>query len=196
MLLQNLVYTSWMAERGVALAIPEVGGGSSAILAVTGMRSGASGRHSATVDASSVEPSAFIVTVILSVPAGKDASQILSILELLWKNDRSVGVGDHVLAKILLVFENVMNEAPEKQDVRSGAERSPDVCHSGGAAETRIDVNNLGTALSRFDHPLETDGMILRHVRAHNQNGIRIDEIARPKCRSASTEGGAQTGHR
>src|SRR5216683_5484351 len=194
--LQNLVYTSWMAERGVALAIPEVGGGSSALLPVTGMRSGAPGRHSAALDASPVKPSAFVVTAILSVPAGEDASQIFSILELLCENDRSVGVVDHILAKIFFVFENVMNEPAEKQDVRSGAQGSPNVCHCGGAAETRIDVNDLRTALSRFDHPLETDRVILRHIRAHNQNGIRIHEIARRSCRSASTEGSAQTGHR
>ena len=89
-----------------------------------------------------------------------------------------------------------MNEAPEKQDVRSGAQRSPNVCHRGGAAETRIDVNDLRTALSRLNHPLETDRVILRHVRAHNQNGIRIHEIAWRSCGSAATEGGAQTGHR
>src|SRR5713101_715942 len=192
----NLVYTPWMAERGVALAIPEVGGGSSAILVVTGMRSGAPGRRLATLDTSPVKPGASVVAPVLSVPTREDASQILRILELLWKNDRSVGVVGHVLAKIFFVFEHVMNEPPEKQDVRSGAHGSPDVCHSGGAAETRIDVNNLRTALSRFDHPLETDRVILRHVRAHNQNGIRIHEVARRSCRSASTEGGAQTGHR
>src|SRR5216683_5252183 len=112
----NLVYTPWMAERGVALAIPEVGGGSSAILVVTGMRSGAPGRHSAALDASPVKPSAFVVTAILSVPAGEDASQIFSILELLCENDRSVGVVDHVLAKIFFVFYNEITETPEKQD--------------------------------------------------------------------------------
>src|ERR1700756_4506202 len=194
--LQNLIYTSWMTERGVALAVPEVGGASSAILAVTGMRSGAFGRHSAALDASPVKPCACVITPIVSVPTREDASQILGILKLLRKNDRSVGVVDHVLAKIFFVFENVVNEPPEKQDVRPGAQGSPDVCHSGGTAETRIDVNDLRTAFSRFDHPLETDRVILRHVRAHNQNGIRIYEIARRSRRSASSEGGAQTGHR
>src|SRR5260370_36902938 len=97
----------------------------------------------------------------------------------------------------MFLFLETERKAPaEKQDVRSGAQGSPTACHSGGAAETRIDVNNLRTALSRFDHPLETDRVILRHVRAHNQNGIRIHEVARRSCRSASTEGGAQTGHR
>src|ERR1700739_4278033 len=194
--LQNLVYTSWMAERGVALAIPEVGGGSSAFLAMAGMTSGGLGGPPATVDAGAVNPATAVVTPVLRVPTGKDTAQILSILVLLRKNDRSVGVVDHVLAKIFCVFENVMNEPPEKQDVRSGAQGSPDVCHSGGAAETRIDVNDLRTALSRFDHPLETDRVVLRHVRAHNQDGIRIYEIARRSCRSASAKGGAQTGHR
>src|SRR4029077_6737194 len=194
--LQNLVYTSWVAQRGVALTIPEVASGSSAILAVTGMRSGTLGRHPATLDTSPVKPGAAVITPIVRVPTREDASQILGILKLLWKDDRSVGVVDHVLAKIFFVFENVMNKPPEKQDVRSGAQWGPNVCHGGRAAEARIDVNDLCTALSRFDPPLETDRVILRHVRAHNQDGIRIYEIARRSCRSASAEGGAQTGQR
>src|SRR5580692_7848877 len=119
--LQNLVYTSWMAERGIALAIPQVAGSSGAILAVAGMRSGALGRRSVTLDTSPVKPCACVITPIVSIPAGEDASQILGILELLRKNDRSVGVVNHVLTKIFFLFENVMNEPPEKQDVRSGA---------------------------------------------------------------------------
>src|ERR1700757_5203099 len=193
---QDLVYTSWVAQGGVALTIPEVAGGSSAILAVTGMRSGTPGRHPATLDTSPVKPGAAVITPVVRVPTREDASQILSILKLVWKNDRSVGVVDHVLAKNFFVFKNVMDEPTKKQDVRSGAQRSPNVCHGGGAAEARIDVNDLGTALSRFDHPLETDRVILRHVRAHNQDGIRIYEIARRSCSSTSAEGGAQTGHR
>src|SRR5579864_4502215 len=102
--LQNLVYTSWVAQRGVALAIPEVAGGSSAILAVTGMRSGTLGRHPATLDTSPVKPRAAVVTPSLRVPTGKDAAQILGILELLREDDRSVGVVDHVLAKNFFVF--------------------------------------------------------------------------------------------
>src|ERR1700747_3467425 len=153
MTLQNLVYTSWVAQRGIALAIPEVAGGSSAILAVTGMRSGALRRHSATLDTSPVKPGA-VVAPILSVPTREDASQILSILKLLWKNDRGVGVVGPVLAKIFLVFENVMNEPPKKQDVRSGAQWSPDVRHGGRAAETWIDVHDLRTPFRRFDPPM------------------------------------------
>src|SRR5246500_4835989 len=160
------------------------------------MRSGTLGRHPATLDTSPVKPGAAVITPVVRVPTREDASQILSILELLWKDDRSVGVVDHVLAKNFFVFENVMDEPTEKQDVRSGAQRSPNVCHGGRAAEARIDVNDLGTALSRFDHPLETDRVILRHIRAHNQNGVRIHKIARRSRRSASTERGAQTGHR
>src|SRR5277367_838227 len=89
-----------------------------------------------------------------------------------------------------------MNEPTKKQNVRSGSQRSPDVCHSRGAAETRIDVNNLRPAFFRFDHPLETDRVILSHIRTHNQNDISVHEIAWRQCGSATAEGGAQTGHR
>src|ERR1700733_9568231 len=41
MLLQNLIYTSGMAQRGVALAIPEICRACTAVLAVTGIRASA-----------------------------------------------------------------------------------------------------------------------------------------------------------
>ena len=43
------------------------------------------------------------------------ALQILSVFEILGKDARSVGVVDHVLAKVFLIFENVMNESTESK---------------------------------------------------------------------------------
>jgi hypothetical protein len=57
-------------------------------------------------------------------------------------------------------------------------------------------VNHLRSSLPRFHDPLETDWMIFGHVGAHDENGVRIDEVARCGCRSSPTEGCAQTGHR
>src|SRR5919109_133552 len=102
---------------------------------------------------------------------------------------------EDVLAKIYSVFENVVNKRAKKQDVRPGAERSPNVRHGGGAAETRIDVDDLCAALARFDYPLKTNGMILCHVRAHDQNGIRVHEVAWRGSRPTAAKGRAQTGH-
>ena len=56
-------------------------------------------------------------------------------------------------------------------------------------------MNDLGSSLPRFHHPLKTNRVIFRHVRSHDQNGVRIQQVAWPVCGSASPEGCAQTGH-
>ena len=51
--------------------------------------------------------------------------------------------------------------------------------------------------LSRaFDHPLEADGMVLGHRRAHDQDRVRVREILLRRRCAAAPERGAQTGHR
>jgi len=76
---------------------------------------------------------------------------------------------------------------------RKGAQ---DIGHRGGAAEARVNVNDLCSSLTRFHDPLETDGMIFGHVGSHDQNGVGIDKVAWWCCRSPSAKRSAQTGHR
>src|SRR6202051_3657925 len=100
---------------------------------------------------------------------------------------------DHVFPKVFPVFENVMNKPPEKQDVRSGSQRRPDIRHRRSPAEPRVHVDYLCSSLSRFHHPLETNWVIFCHVRPHDQNGVRIQEVAWWGSGSASSKGLAQT---
>ncbi len=184
-----------MAERRVALAIDEICRGSDAVFAVAGVRCAVPGHPFGTLSTPFVKPGTRVVRLVLRVPARKDASQILGVLEIFGKNERSVGVMDDVLTKVFPVFENVMNEPSKKQDVRPGTQRRPDICHRRSPAEPRVNVNHLCSALSRFHDPLETDRVILRHVGTHDQNGVRVQEVAWRGCRSPSAKGCAQTGH-
>ena len=58
-------------------------------------------------------------------------------------------------------------------------------------------MNDLRPALPRFHHPLESDRMVLRHRRPHNQHRVRITQVllrsgrpAPPKARSKTWNGG------
>src|SRR5437588_7703134 len=127
--LQHLVHASWMVKRQVAFAIDEICCGSSTIFAVAGVRCVVPGYRFAALSTAFVEPATRVVLLVFRVPARKHAPQILGVLEIFRKNERSVGVMDHVLAKVFPVFENVMNEPSVKQDVCTGAQRRPDICH-------------------------------------------------------------------
>ena len=48
----------------------------------------------------------------------------------------------------------------------------------------------------RFHHPLETNRMVLGHVRSHDQDRIRVCQVLLSCRRAAATERCAQTGHR
>jgi hypothetical protein len=57
-------------------------------------------------------------------------------------------------------------------------------------------MNDLGSLFPGLDHPLKADRVILGHVRAHDENRIRIQQILRRGGRPAPSISGAQTGHR
>src|SRR5262249_6207318 len=84
-----------------------------------------------------VQPAARIVGASLLVEPGEDASQLLGALELLADDDRGVGVADDVFTKGEVVLQDVTDQPTEEDDVRSGAEREPEVGHRRGPAEAR-----------------------------------------------------------
>ena len=51
-----------------------------------------------------------------------------------------------------------------------------------------IDVNDVRATLAGFDDPLEAHGVVLRHVGPHDQDGVRIHEIAGRRRRAAAAE--------
>ena len=103
---------------------------------------------------------------------------------------------DDVLAKEQLVFDQVIDQSTEKNDVRPSANRHPDVGQCARARESWIDMDNRGPLLFRFHYPAKTDRMRLGHGGAFDQNAIRVGQILLRSRSSATAEGGAQTGHR
>ena len=58
-----------------------------------------------------VEPGFGIVSLFLLVPAGEEAIQVFSVLEVITQHGRGIGVPGHVLTEIFVVAENVVDEA-------------------------------------------------------------------------------------
>src|SRR6266702_76142 len=56
-------------------------------------------------------------------------------------------------------------------------------------------MNDLRPALARLNHPLKSHGMVLRHRRSHDEDGVSVAEILLRGGRAAASEGSAQTGH-
>src|SRR5262249_51463419 len=142
-----------------------------------------------------IEPGLGIVSFLLLIPAGKEAVEIFRVLEVVAQHRRGIGVPGDVLAEISVVGKNVIDQAAEEDNVRTSAERHPDVCHGGGAGETRIDMNDFGAALASFDNPLKPDRMVFSHRRAHNEDRVSIAEILLRSSCAASSKACAQTGH-
>src|SRR5207237_2678121 len=82
-----------------------------------------------------------------------------------------------------------------KGDVRPRADRRVDIGHRAGARETRVDVNDLGAVLDlRFHRPAEGDGVVFRHVGAHDDDAIGVGHAPRVEGSFAAAESGPQTG--
>ena len=143
-----------------------------------------------------VEPGLRRIFFLFFIPAGENAIEVVRKLHVVAKNRSCVRVVLHVLAELFSVFEYVMNQSTKKDDVAAGTHRNPDIRHRRSASEARIDVDDGRTTLACLNHPLEADGMILRHRRSHNENGIGICQVLLCGGRTAASERGTQTGHR
>ena len=101
-----------------------------------------------------------------------------------------------VLAKVQLVFNQVIDQTAEKYDVSTSANRHPDVGQRTRAREAWIDMNDRSALLLRFHHPAKTNRVRFGHRGTFDQNAICVRQILLRGCSSAPAEGGAQTGHR
>src|SRR5438270_19129 len=143
-----------------------------------------------------VHPRPYVVLALLRVPAREEAVELLGVGETRVDDHRRVRVVLDVLAEVQLVLEDVVDDPAEERDVATGAD--PDVLrgHRARAGEARVDVEDLCAALPRLEHPLETDRVVLGHVRAHDHDAVGVLEILLEVRRTASSERGPQTGDR
>src|SRR3954469_25293686 len=110
-----------------------------------------------------IQPTFRIVLLLFRIPAGEETIQVFSIPKIFAQDSGCVRIVHYVIAEFLVVLENVVNQRTQKNNVTSGAQWNPDVCHRRCARIPGIDVDNLRAFFTSFDHPLETNGMILSH---------------------------------
>src|SRR6266404_8981877 len=149
-----------------------------------------------TQSVSLVEPALSIVAALLPVPAGEKAGRaFFRIAKIFAQNAGGIGEVHDVIAEEKIVLDNVPNEATEKCDVATGADRYPDIGQRAGARKPWIDMNNGRATLLCFHDPAKTDRVRFRHGGAFNQNAVGIGQILLRGRSSAPAEGSAQTGH-
>ena len=124
-----------------------------------------------------INPAFRVVLLVFFLPARKYALKIFGSRVIFRDQHGGIGVVHQIFAEVELILQRVTNQGAEKNDVRARPQRQPYVRHCGRAAETRVHVNHLRAALLGIHHPLKADGMIFRHVRAHDQDRIGVEQI-------------------
>src|SRR5262249_45024636 len=143
-----------------------------------------------------VLPRRDVVPAPLRVPPGEEPVVLLRVGELVADDHAGVRVRVHVLVEPALVLDDVVDDAAEKRDVAARADPDVPRRRSTRPCEPRVDVDHVGAALPGLHHPLEPHRVVLGHVRAHDRDAVGVRKILLELRGAASSERGAQTGHR
>jgi hypothetical protein len=111
---------------------------------------------------------------VVGVPAGEEPVEVLGVLEVLADDRGRVGVGLDVLAELLALGQDVVDDAAEEGDVGAGARGNEDVGQGAGAAEARIDVDDRRAPGLGLHDPLEGDRMGFGHVGALDDDAVGV----------------------
>src|SRR5581483_7748032 len=141
-----------------------------------------------------VLPRGRVVGAVLGVEPAEHAVEVLGVAEVLVDDRRSVGERDDVVAEVLVVLEDVVDDPTEERDVRAGADRDVDVSERAGAREARVDVDQRRATRLGLHHPLEPDRMALGHVRALDDDAVAVLEVLLERRGATTTERCPQTG--
>jgi hypothetical protein len=79
--------------------------------------------------------------------------------------------------EVTLVFENVADDTPQEGNVAARPDGDVNIGHGARPRKPWIDVNQRSAVLARFHHPLEGNGMALRHIRALDNDYVRVHQI-------------------
>ena len=79
--------------------------------------------------------------------------------------------------EIQVIVQQVVNDCAQKHHVRTAANANVAIRKGRRARITRIHVNDTGTTLLGFHHPLEPHGVALGHIRTLNDDAVRIRHI-------------------
>jgi len=121
-----------------------------------------------------VLPGGEVVLPFLGVVAGEQPVAVLRVAKVLAQDCAGVGVGNDVVAEVLLLGEHMVHQRAEQHDVRARAQRNVQVSQRAGAGEPRVDMNDGGAFGLRFHHPLEPDRVTLGHVGTLDDDAVRI----------------------
>src|SRR5437764_1074127 len=80
--------------------------------------------------------------------------RVLGVPEVPAHERGGVGVRQHVLAKVQLVAQDVVDHPAEERDVGTRPDRHVSMRDGAGTGEARIDVDHLRAAQLRLHHPL------------------------------------------
>src|SRR3989442_13061758 len=127
--------------------------------------------------------------------AGEDAAVLFRVDVLVIDDRGGIRVGEHVLVKPEVATEHVVDEPAEKGDVAARPDGNIEVGGGRGAAEARVDVDDRGAALAGLHRPAEPDGMVLRHVAAHDQNRVGVGQVLLEGGGPTPSEACSQTGN-
>ncbi len=116
-------------------------------------------------------PFGLIVGTASRIKTGK---QTVFKTEIFAHNEGSVGVFHHVLFKVTLFVQDIVNHTTEHSDISTGAKRGMHIGTSRGTGKARINVDNFGTSTLSFCYPFKRNWMVLGRVTAHNQNAITV----------------------
>src|SRR6202042_1199800 len=116
--------------------------------------------------------------------------------ELVADDRRRVCVMQDVVLEVGLGLQHVSDDPAEERDVGPGPDRDVHVRGCAGAAEARIDVNDLGAAFTRAHGPAEADRVRLSQVGALNEDAVRVLQILLKTGGATAPERGPQTGDR
>ena len=117
--------------------------------------------------------------------------------EVLIDEEAGIGVGLDVIVMDLVVAQQVVDDPAQEGDVAAGADRGVEVGNGGRAVVTRVHHHEFGLATGlSLDHPLETAGVGLGRIAAHDQDQIGVLDINPMVGHRTTPERRSQTGHR
>src|SRR5687767_364453 len=93
-----------------------------------------------------------------------------------------------------LAVEDMVDQSAQESDVTSGPDGGVDVAVRGRSREPRIHMNQRRTVQPGLERPPERDRMTLGHVRAHDDDAIRMLHVPRIHRRCAAPQPCPQTG--
>src|SRR5690348_13387155 len=146
-----------------------------------------------------VLPAVGAVVAVLVLPPREHAAQFAHVAELALDERGRVRVVRHVLLEEgigvpPLALQHVVDESAEERDVGAGTDLHVLRGARRGAAEARIDMDDLGTRLSRAHHEAERHRVTLGEVRAHDEDAVGVRQITREGAGTTAAERRPQTG--